>query len=157
MRFWKVSQLLFCRRQIIYPLVFLESSILMESKIGLTSSEACLHHFCRLLAAIKNHFTLVDLTQPKQYHSWLSELAKFTVDVLRAWGTVSNRSVHYLIKLWASLVLPTPYLQVRDGYRQNSNSGNTNTPSYLMGLDNYVPEIVRVFIQTRCEMCAAAA
>lgn len=125
----------------------------MQSKLGLVNSEDCLHHFCRLLAAIKSHFTLVDLTQPDEYQQWLTNLATFTTNVLEAWSTVSNRTVHYLIKLWASLVLPTPYLQARDGLRTSNSS---TVPPYLRGLDVFVPQIVRQFIHSRCEMCSSA-
>lgn len=126
---------------------------LMRSKVGLTKSEECLHNFCRLLLSIKQFFTLVDLTKPDEYPVWLEALALFTKDVLNAGESVSTRTVQYLIKVWGSLVLPTPYLQVRDGYRTlNSES---RLPRYLEGLVNYVPLIVNLFVSTRCDLCAA--
>lgn len=130
-----------------------ETTKLMQAKVGLISSESCLHHFCRLLAGIKNHFTLVDLTQPPEYQVWLRQLTTFTVEILQGWATVSNRTVHYVVKLWASLVLPTPYLQARDGFNKTKTAP---VPPYLKGLDEFVPEIVKVFVRSRCDMCASA-
>lgn len=145
------------------------TTTLMREKHGLSHSEACLHNLCRVLARIKNHFQLIDLSRPPQYRPWLEEFAKFTESVLGAWRSISTRSVHYLMRLWASLVLPTPYLQVRDGYRISAptardsaspaaaTKANDKAPTYLTGLVVFVPGVVRAFVSTRADLCASAA
>ena len=129
------------------------STVLMQKKIGLGQSEACLHHLCRLLSRMKSHFQLVELAKPQQYHLWLESLCSFTESVLSAWRSISSRSVHYLIRLWGALVLPTPYLRMRDGL----TPGKQGQPNYLVGLDNFVPRVVQAFVSSRSDMCSAIA
>jgi len=131
------------------------STELMKEKTGLSHSDACLHHLCRLLSRTKSHFQLVELAKPPQYQQWLSSLATFTEEVFNAWRTVSTRSVHYLVRLWGALVLPTPYLRMREG-SSRGNDGEAQ-PNYLRGLDTFVPRIVKSFMTTRATLCSAAA
>mmetsp|Transcript_18872 Transcript_18872/g.37074 ORF Transcript_18872/g.37074 Transcript_18872/m.37074 type:complete len:1490 (-) Transcript_18872:78-4547(-) len=129
------------------------STQLMQEKTGLSHSEPCLHHLCRLLSRMKSHFQLVELAKPPQYQVWLEALASFTEGTLAAWRTVSTRSMHYLVRLWSALVLPTPYLRIREGLNRDGSS----QPAYLRGLDQYVPRVVHAFVSTRADMCSAAA
>uniref|UniRef100_A0A7S2RDB0 Exportin-7/Ran-binding protein 17 TPR repeats domain-containing protein n=1 Tax=Mucochytrium quahogii TaxID=96639 RepID=A0A7S2RDB0_9STRA len=131
------------------------SALLMKEKTGLSHSGPCLHHLCRLLSRVKSHFQLVELTKSREYPSWLQALATFTEEILSSWRSVSTRSTHYIIRLWGAMVLPTPYLRVMDGAARQD--GSSSTPTSLIGFDQYVPRVVQAFVQTRADMCAAAA
>ena len=125
----------------------------MVSKVGLANSDACSHQVCRLLSRIKCHFQLSELVASAPYKLWLEQLAAFTIEALHSWRSVSSRSTHYLMSLWAALVLPTPYLQLRD----SGGGGRPGAEALDHNLRAFVPQVVRGFVESRCELAAAAA
>eukprot|EP00937_MAST-01D_sp_MAST-1D-sp2_P003680 g3680.t1 len=114
---------------------------ILRTQHGLTQ-EACYHEFCRLLSKLKTNYQLSELVKTDTFEEWLRFVAKFTTDSFQQWQWSAN-SMHYLLGLWARLVVAVPYvkpdLQGRSGL-----------------LDLYVPELLQAFVQSRLDAAATA-
>ena len=146
---------------------------IMRDRTGLSHSESCVHNLCVLLSRIKQHFQLTELVSSSFYFEWLKQLCNFTESALAGWQSVSSRSVHFLMDLWACIVAPTPFLKARQTFQERSTTytehqlqqkhadGYAATgPDNLnveQGLADFVPRVFRAFIASRCDLAAAAA
>eukprot|EP00924_Labyrinthula_sp_SR-Ha-C_P008987 snap_masked-scaffold_2-processed-gene-8.28-mRNA-1 protein AED:1.00 eAED:1.00 QI:0/0/0/0/1/1/2/0/1283 len=130
-----------------------QTTMIMNTKTGLNSEQpdSVLHEFCRLLYTIKNHYQLVDLTQPQEYHPWLNQLRAFTCDLLNPtaftdFDESEAQIIFYLMKLWSGIYVPVPYLVVRD--QVNIKALETdNVPVYLRNLKAHMSEVIKSFIE----------
>ncbi len=125
----------------------------MRDRHGLSHSESCLHHTCRLLASIKSHFQYAEITKQANFVEWIRHLGNFTKDILSSYRSVSTRSTHYIMSLWAALVLPTPYIKLQKEF----NGRNQVLDASELELNTLVSQVVNNFISSRCELCATAS
>lgn len=110
------------------------SLLILQTQCGLADHDNY-HELCRLLSRLKANFQLSELVQCDDYKAWIALVATFTVDSFKHWEWASN-SVYYLLSVWSRLVASMPYLK-------------PETPSQL---ENYVPQIITAFINSRMEL-----
>ena len=120
---------------------------LVQTRVGFDQSEACVHQTCRLVARSKINAQLTELAAHARFSQWLLAVCNFTCDALRAWLTVSPRSVSYLLEFWQSLVAPLPYLR----------SAAMNPFQDSLGLGSATVAVFDAWVQSRTAMADAAA
>jgi exportin-7 len=109
----------------------------LQTQQGLDDADSY-HEFCRLLGRLKSNYQLSELVRTDGYQEWIDLVAKFTINSFQQWQWSSN-SMHYLLGLWARLVVAIPY--VKPDVQGQSN----------VMLDAYIPQLVRAFVQSRLD------
>jgi len=89
-------------------------------------------HYCRVLVAIKSNYKLDDIAEASCYQTWIGLVAQFTKESFKSWKH-SNSAIHYLIQLWARIILSIPYMR-------------WEMPTFL---DQFIPQIAEEFLNTR--------
>jgi exportin-7 len=115
---------------------------ILQSQQGLNDAENY-HEFCRLLGRLKSNYQLSELVKTEGYQNWIDLVAKFTINSFQQWQWSSN-SMHYLLGLWARLVVAVPY--VKPDLQGQSTAL----------LDGYIPQLVQAYIQSRLDSVEAS-
>ncbi|KAK1938700.1 putative Exportin-7 [Babesia divergens] len=82
---------------------------IIHNKTGL-NNEDCYHELCRLLGKINASNQLSQLLQSTAFPMWTEKLHSFTMEALKNWHHMPN-SKHYLLGVWAHMVIPLAYMR----------------------------------------------
>ncbi|UKK02623.2 Ran-binding protein [Theileria orientalis] len=82
---------------------------IIRNKMGL-SNDDCYHELCRLLGKINAANQLSQLLQSNVFPIWSEQLYNFTLEALANWTHMTN-SKHYLLGVWAHMIVPLGYMK----------------------------------------------
>merc|ERR1719317_1454392 len=105
---------------------------ILQQHSGSLQYSAVYVHYCRVLVAIKSNYKLDDIAEASCYQTWIGLVAQFTKESFKSWKHSSN-AIHYLIQLWARIILSIPYMR-------------WEMPTFL---DTFIPQIAEEFLSTR--------
>ncbi|CDR95070.1 EXPORTIN 7-RELATED / RAN BINDING domain containing PROTEIN [Babesia bigemina] len=112
---------------------------IIRNKTGL-ANEDCYHELCRLLGKINASNQLSQLLQSAVFPMWTEQLHNFTMEALANWQHMPN-SKHYLLGVWAHMVVPLGYMRGK-------------APSVL---ETNILQITLEFIKSRLAMAEVVA
>jgi len=99
------------RKQYVNSFVYIMITILKEQKGAIYQDSDNHHQFCRLMSRLVANYQLSQIMDTDHYLEWISMIATFTTNTLKAWDRAPHSS-HYLLNLWSSLISSTPNLRL---------------------------------------------
>jgi exportin-7 len=108
---------------------------------------ASFHEFCRLLAALKLNYQLVEMIAAPEYPLFIRCVAEFTAAAFGAQsqyaddGSLHASSLYYLLSLWSRLVSSLPYLKA----------------SAVSHLEDLAPIVTKAYVASRLAFVGPAA